>query len=65
LIRGAIQGANEIGIDTAVAASAAAAGALNAVGDVRSTAYQTVLAAVTKPFDGIIITPKEPAVSSN
>jgi hypothetical protein len=65
LIRGAIQAAKEIGIDTADAAAAAAAGALNAVGDVRSRAYQTVLAAVTKPFDGIAITPKEPAISSN
>jgi hypothetical protein len=65
LIRGAIQGANEIGINTADAAGAAAAGALNAVGDVRSTAYKTVLAAVTKPIDGLTITPKEPAVSSN
>jgi hypothetical protein len=65
LIRGAIQGANEIGIDTADAAAAAATGALNAVGDVRSGAYKTVLATVTKPFDGITITPTEPAVSSN
>ena len=65
LIRGAIQGANEIGIHTADAAAAAATGALNAVGDVRSSAYQTVLAAVTKPFEGIMLTPKEPAISSN
>jgi hypothetical protein len=65
LIRGAIQAANEIGIDTADAAAAAATGALNAVGDVRSTAYKAVLAAVSKPFDGITITPKEPAVSAN
>jgi hypothetical protein len=65
LIRGAIQAANELGIDTTDAASAAATGALNAVGDVRSSAYQTVLAAVSKPFDGITVTPKEPAVSSN
>jgi len=65
LIRGAIQGANEIGINTEDAAAAAAAGALNAVGDVRSTAYQTILAAVTKPIDGITVAPKEPAISSN
>jgi hypothetical protein len=65
LIRGAIQSANEIGVDAADAATAAATGALNAVGDVRSSAYQTVLAAVTKPFDGIMISPKEPTVSSN
>jgi hypothetical protein len=65
LIRGAIQAAGELGIDTADAASAAATGTLNAVGDVRSSAYQTVLAAVSKPFDGLTITPKEPAVSSN
>ncbi len=65
LIRGAIQAANEIGINTKDAAAAAAAGALNAVGDVRSTAYQTILAAVTKPIEGITVAPKEPAVSSN
>lgn len=65
LIRGAIQGANEIGINTEDAAAAAAAGALNAVGDVRSTAYQTILAAVTKPIDGVTVAPKEPAISSN
>lgn len=65
LMRGAIQGANEIGIDAADAATAAATGALNAVGDVRSSAYQTVLATISKPFEGITITPKEPAVSSN
>lgn len=65
LVRGAIQGANEIGVNTEKAASAAAVGALNAVGDVRSTAYQAVLAAVTKPIDGITVAPKEPAVSSN
>jgi hypothetical protein len=65
LVRGAIQGAKEIGINTEDAASAAATGALNAAGDVRSTAYQTVLAAVTKPIDGTTVAPKEPAVSSN
>jgi len=65
LIRGAIQGANEIGIHTADAAAAAATGALNAVGDVRSSAYQTVLAAVTQTFRGIMLTPNEPAISSN
>jgi hypothetical protein len=65
LIRGAIQAANEIGINSEDAAAAAAAGALNAVGDVRSTAYQTILAAVTKPIDGITVAPKEPAISSN
>jgi hypothetical protein len=65
LIRGAVRGANEIGINTEDAAAAAATGALNAVGDVRSTAYQTVLAAVIKPIDGITVAPKEPAISSN
>ena len=65
LVRGAIQGANELGINTEDAASAAAAGALNAVGDVRSTAYRAVLAAVTKSIEGITVTPKEPAISSN
>jgi len=65
LVRGAIQGANELGINAEDAASAAAEGALNAVGDVRSTAYRAVLAAVTKSIEGITVTPKEPAISSN
>ena len=65
LIRGAIHGAKRIGIDIPHAAAAAAAGALNAVGDVRSTAYQTVLAAIIKPIDGITVAPKLPVVSLN
>lgn len=65
LIRGAIHGAKRIGIDIQPAAAAAAAGALNAVGDVRSTAYQTILAAVIKPIDGITVAPKVPVLSLN
>jgi len=38
---------------------------LNAVGDVRSTGYQTVLAAVIKPIDGITVAPKLPVLSLN
>src|SRR2546423_1701768 len=58
LVRGAIQGAIEIGIHAEDAAAAAALGALNAVGDVRSTAYQAVLAALSRPIDGITIEPE-------
>lgn len=65
LVRGAIHGAKEIGINIPDAAAAAAAGALNAVGDVRSTAYQTILAAVTKQIDGITVAPKVPVLSLN
>jgi hypothetical protein len=65
LIRGAILGAKEIGINLLDAAAAAAAGALNAVGDVRSTAYQAILAAITQPIDGITVAPKVPAISLN
>jgi hypothetical protein len=65
LVRGAIHGAKEIGISIPGAADAAAAGALNAVGDVRSTAYQTVFAAVTKQIDGVAVAPKVPVLSLN
>jgi|KBSMisStandDraft_5_1062788.scaffolds.fasta_scaffold203706_1 hypothetical protein len=65
LVRGAIHGAKGIGINIQAAAAAAADGALNAVGDVRSTAYQTVLAGVIQPIDGITVAPKLPVVSLN
>jgi hypothetical protein len=65
LIRGAIRGAKGIGINSQDAAAAAAAGALNAVGDVRSTAYQAIHTAVTQPIDGITVAPKVPAISLN
>ena len=65
LVRGAIHGAKEIRISIPGAADAAAAGALNAVGDVRSTAYQTVFAAVTKLIDGVAVVPKVPVLSLN
>ena len=65
LVRGAIQGATKMGIDAPQAAAAAAAGALNAAGDVRSTAYQTIFAAITKQIDGITVEPREPAVTLN
>lgn len=65
LVRGAIRSAKEIGINNQDAAAAAAAGALNVVGDVRSTAYQAILAAVTKPIDGITVAPNVPLVSLN
>lgn len=65
LVRGAICGAKEIGINVSDAASAAVAGALNAVGDVRSTAYQTIFAAVTKQIDGIKVAPNVPVLSLN
>jgi hypothetical protein len=65
LVRGAIHGAKEIGINIPDAAAAAAVGALNAVGDVRSTAYQTIFAAVTRQIDGVTVTPKVPVPSLN
>jgi len=65
LVRGAIHGAKGIGINIQDAADAGAAGALNAVGDVRSTAYQAILAAVTQPIDGITVAPKVPTISLN
>jgi hypothetical protein len=65
LVRGAIHGAKEIGISIPGAADAAAAGALNAVGDVRSTAYQTVFAAVRKQIDEAAVAPKVPVLSLN
>ena len=65
LIEGAIEGANEIGISVEDAAGAAALGALNAAGDVRSSAYQRILATVTKTIGGVSVIPKEPAISLN
>lgn len=65
LLRGSIDGAQELGINIEDAASAAASGALNAVGDVRSTAYRKVLATVTKPINGVTVALKQPALSSN
>ena len=65
LIEGAIEGANEIGISVEDAAGAAALGALNAAGDVRSIAYQRILATVTKTIGGVSVIPKEPAISLN
>jgi hypothetical protein len=65
LIEGAIEGANQMGINVEEAAGAAALGALNAAGDVRSSAYQRILATVTQTIGGVNLIPKEPAISLN
>ena len=65
LVKGAIESAKKMGIDTEEAAAAAADGALKAVDHVGSTAAESVRKAMMRPVNGVKIElkRKEPAAS--
>jgi hypothetical protein len=53
VVSGAIQGARDLGLDVAKAASAAANGAIKGAGDISLTAVDQVTRAVTGVIDGV------------
>jgi hypothetical protein len=55
LVKGAIESAKKMGLNTEEAAAAAADGALKAAGQVGSTAVESVRKAVTRPVNGVKI----------
>jgi hypothetical protein len=63
-VEGAIQGAKEIGVDAAEAASAAATGALKAAGDISTTAVEQVQKAATGMISGVKVVVKAPFSTS-
>ncbi len=65
LVKGAIESAKKMGINTEEAAAAAADGALKAAGHVGSTAAGTVRKAVTRPVNGVKAELKKPEMPAS